>query len=318
LVIPERRLIEGIRRTAAKTAARGVVRGIGDDCAILQVPADSHLLVTTDLCVENVHFRRAWHPAQSVGHRCLARGLSDIAAMGGEPFACFLSLALPPELSQRWVNDFLAGLLRLARQFRVTLSGGDTAAADKITADIIVLGKAPAGDALLRSGARPGDRIYVTGELGGSTAVLKQLYSGKKVRPKGSTRHFYPEPRVDVGRWLRKSKLATAMIDLSDGLSVDLAHLCEESRVDGIVGLKAVPIARGADLSLALHGGEDYELLFTVSKKAMLPARIAGVRITEIGVIRQKAARSTTVRSVDSAGHLKRLTPAGWEHFAKF
>jgi thiamine-monophosphate kinase len=108
------------------------------------------------------------------------------------------------------------------------------------------------------------------------------------------------------------------MIDLSDGLSVDLAHLCEESRVDGIVGLKAVPIARGADLSLALHGGEDYELLFTVSKKAMLPARIAGVRITEIGVIRQKAARSTTVRSVDSAGHLKRLTPAGWEHFAKF
>jgi thiamine-monophosphate kinase len=238
--------------------------------------------------------------------------------MGGEPLACFLSLALPPELPQRWVNDFLAGLLRLARQFRVTLSGGDTAAAEKITADIIVLGKVPAGDALLRSGARPGDRIYVTGELGGSAAGLKQLYSGRKASAKRSNRHFYPVPRIEVGRWLRKNKLATAMIDISDGLSVDLAHLCEESRVDGIVGLEAVPIARGADLSLALHGGEDYELLFTVSKKAVLPPRIAGVRTTEIGVIRPKAAKSTTVRSADSAGRLKPLTPAGWEHFAKF
>ena len=294
-----------------------MVRGIGDDCAILQVPVGAHLLVTTDLCVENVHFRREWHPPRSVGHRCLARGLSDIAAMGGEPFACFLSLALPPELPQRWVNGFLAGLLRLARQFRVALSGGDIATAEKVTADIVVLGKIPAAAALLRSGARPGDRICVTGELGGSAAVLKRLYSGKKAPAKGSTCHFYPEPRIDVGRWLRKHKLATAMIDISDGLSVDLAHLCEESNVGALVNLPAIPVARGADIDLALHGGEDYELLFTVSRKAVLPARIAGVRIMEIGEIRTKSAKGPVVRTVDSAGRIRPLTPAGWEHFAK-
>ena len=300
-----------------KATNPGVVRGIGDDCAILQVPADSHLLVTTDLFVENVHFRREWHPARSAGHRCLARGLSDIAAMGGEPFACFLSLALPPELPQRWVDEFLTGLLRLAGQFSVALSGGDIATAEKITADIIVLGKVPAGGALLRSGASLGDRICVTGELGGSAAVLKRLYSGKKVPAKGSSCHFYPEPRIAVGQWLRKNKLATAMMDISDSLSVDLAHLCEESKVGALVNLSAVPVARGAGIDLALHGGEDYELLFTVPRKAVLPARIAGARITEIGEILTKPAKGPPVRSVDSAGRLKPLTPAGWEHFAK-
>jgi thiamine-monophosphate kinase len=310
-------LIESIRRAAAKTTNPAVKRGIGDDCAVLRVAADSDLLVTTDLCVEDVHFHREWHPAGSVGHRCLGRGLSDIAAMGGEPFACFLSLALPPELPQKWVNDFLAGLLRLADQFRVALSGGDTATAAKITADIMVLGRVPAGEALLRSQARPGDRIYVSGELGGSAAVLKELYSEEKGSAKGRECHFYPAPRIAVGRWLRKSKLATAMIDISDGLSVDLAHVCEESGVDALVNLQAVPVARRADLNLALHGGEDYELLFTASKKAKLPARFAGVRITEIGEIRRRAGKGATVRSVDAAGRLRPLAPAGWEHFTR-
>jgi thiamine-monophosphate kinase len=310
-------LIEGIRRAAAKTGKAAVVRGIGDDCAVLRVPADSHLLVTTDMCIEDIHFRREWHPARSVGHRCLARGLSDIAAMGGEPLACFLSLALPSKLPEQWVNDFMAGLLRLARQFRTPLAGGDTSSAEKITADITVLGKVPLGEALLRSKATPGDRIYVSGELGGSAATLKRLYTGEKKSATTSSRHFYPLPRIDVGRWLRKNKLATAMIDISDGLSVDLGHICEESRVDGVVSLESIPVARGADLSLAVHGGEDYELLFTVPKSAILPKRIAGVAITEIGEIRAKSAKSATVRSIDSAGRLKPLRPAGWEHFTR-
>jgi len=237
--------------------------------------------------------------------------------MGGEPFACFLSLALPPKLPQRWVNDFLAGLLRLANRFTVTLSGGDTGTAEKITADIIVLGKVPSGSALLRSGARPGDRICVTGELGGSAAVLKRLYSGKKAPAKGSPCHFYPAPRVDVGNRLREKKRATAMIDISDGLSVDLAHLCKESQVDAVVNLPAIPVARGADIGLALHGGEDYELLFTVSHKAILPASIAGVPISEIGEVRPKSAKGPTVRTMDAAGHLKPLPSAGWEHFTR-
>ncbi|HYL92326.1 MAG TPA: thiamine-phosphate kinase, partial [Alphaproteobacteria bacterium] len=170
--------------------------GIGDDCAVLAPPAGSQVLLTTDLCVENVHFRRAWHPAQCVGHRCLARGLSDIAAMGGEPMACFLSLGLPPGLEQRWFDDFMKGLLALAKRFGVQLAGGDLSASSAIVADIVVVGTVPAGKALLRSGARPRDLIYVTGQLGGSAAVLKRLYSGKKVRASSADRHFYPAPRL--------------------------------------------------------------------------------------------------------------------------
>lgn len=315
MVIPERQLIEGIRRAAVELRHTAIIRGIGDDCAVLRIPAGSELLVTTDMCVEDVHFRREWHPARSVGHRCLARGLSDIAAMGGEPLACFLSLALPSTLPQRWVNDFMAGLLHLARQFKTPLSGGDTSSASKITADIVVLGVVPSGQALLRSKARPGDRICVTGDLGGSAAIVKQLYSGRKISPSGSNRHFYPAPRLEVGRWLRKNKLAGAMIDISDGLSVDLAHLCQESKVDSVIRLSALPIAKTADLGLALHGGEDYELLFSVPKSAILPRKIAGVTITEIGEIRTKTTRKGAVKIMSPAGGLKPLQPVGWEHF---
>src|SRR5262249_25135807 len=153
------------------------------------------------------------------------------AAMGGEPIACFLSLGLPPKLPQSWVNGFLHGLLSLAKQFKVELAGGDVSSANQITADIIVTGQVPAGEALLRSGSRPGDRIFVTGSLGASAATLKELFAEKKIKPSKSNPHFYPTPRIAVGAWLRKHKLATAMIDLSDGLSVDLAHICEESAV---------------------------------------------------------------------------------------
>jgi thiamine-monophosphate kinase len=238
------------------------------------------LLVTTDLCIEDVHFRRAWHPAAAVGHRCITRGLSDIAAMGGQPLACFLSLGLPKDLPQSWINGFLRGLLAQAQRFKIPLAGGDISSARQITADIVVTGQLPAGTAILRSGSRPGDRIYVTGSLGGSAATLKQLFAGKKIKPARSNPHFYPIPRIVAGAWLRKRSLATAMIDLSDGLSVDLAHICEESRVSAIVEADKIPIGRDADLALGLHGGEDYELLFTVPRRAKVPARIASIAVT--------------------------------------
>jgi len=205
-MVSERALIAHIRRLAQSVSAQGVIQGIADDCAILRLSPGCELLVTTDLCVEDVHFRQAWHPAVVVGHRCLARGLSDIAAMGGEPLACFLSLGLPEDLSQAWINNFLRGLLRLAKKFRIQLAGGDISAAPKITADIVVTGQAPKGKAILRSGARPGDRIYVTGSLGASTAALKQLFAGKKLKPERSNPHFYPTPRVEVGNYLRKKQ----------------------------------------------------------------------------------------------------------------
>lgn len=310
-------MIERIRRLTRNRVGSAVVRGIGDDSAILKVAAGHQLLVTTDLCIENVHFRRAWHPPASVGHRCLARGLSDIAAMGGDPLACFLSLGLPSRLSQQWVDRFLRGLARLAHTYSVPLAGGDISAAPAITADIVVTGQVPSGEAVLRSGARPGDRIYVTGAMGGSAAVLKRLYAGERVRPARSSRHFYPLPRLDAGGWLRQKGLATAMIDLSDGLSVDLAHICQESRVAARIHAGAVPLARGADLELALHGGDDYELLFTAPAKTALPSRIAGAAITEIGVIVPASHSKPLLLVVDRSGRIRKLDPRGWQHFSK-
>src|ERR1700739_2173191 len=179
----ERSLIQQIRKMAAASANSVIKAGIGDDCAVLRLKPGFELLVTTDFCIENVHFRRAWHPPATVGHRCLTRGLSDIAAMGGEPLACFLSLGLPEDLPSTWINGFLRGLLALASRYKVQLAGGDVSSAPKITADIIVSGQVPADTAILRSGAQPGDRIYVTGSLGSSAATLKQLFAGEPVKP---------------------------------------------------------------------------------------------------------------------------------------
>lgn len=316
-VLRERDLIKAIRRLAGSSPVGALMRGIGDDCAVLRLPRGSELLVTTDLCIENVHFRRAWHPAVAVGHCCLTRGLSDIAAMGGHPLACFLSLGLPEDVPQSWVNGFLRGLLAQAGRFKIPLAGGDISAARQITADIVVTGQVPAGTAVLRSGARPGDRLYVTGSLGGSAYTLKRLFAGKKVKPTRSNAHFYPTPRIASGAWLRERSLATAMIDLSDGLSVDLAHICEESRVTAIIDANKIPVSWGADLELALHGGEDYELLFTVARRTRVPARIAGVTVTEIGEIRNRGDYSSAIQILGDNGRVRPLPHRGWEHFAK-
>jgi thiamine-monophosphate kinase len=317
VVQAERQLIEGIRRMAQSSRNRAVVCGIGDDCAILRVSPRFDFLITTDLCIENVHFRRKWHPASSVGHRCLARGLSDIAAMGGEPLACFLSLGMPPKLPQVWADGFLRGLEALARKYGVELAGGDISAAHAITADIVVAGKVPAGKALLRSGARSGDRIFVSGELGGSAAALRQLYSGKRIPPRRSNRHFYPEPRLELGRRLRERGLATALIDLSDGLSVDLGHICQESGVSAVIDAAKIPAAKGATLGEALHGGDDYELLFTVLPRKKVPPRIAGVRLTEIGVIKKTTYYKSAIVILRENGKEQPLEPRGWQHFSK-
>jgi len=295
------------------------VMGIGDDCAVLRVPQGHELLVTTDFTIENVHFRRDWHRPEQVGRRCLTRGLSDIAAMGGEPRAAFLSLAIPRGLAQKWVDRFLKGLLDLAEDFNVPLAGGDMAqSAVGIQADIVVMGSVPSGKAVLRSGAKPGHLIYVTGELGSSAAALARLLESK---PLGAySGRFAPEARVVVGQCLRRRGLASAMIDLSDGLSTDLGHICEESRVGAEIEAAAIPRAqvgctedgRGKErvgLELALHGGDDYELLFTSSTK--VPAKIAGVRVTRIGRI----TKSTRIQLVGADRKKTPFHAQGWEHF---
>jgi thiamine-monophosphate kinase len=214
------------------------------------------------------------------------------------------------------VDGFLRGFLKLAERFKVGLAGGDTAQSPGgVLADIMVLGSIPRGTAVLRSGARPGDRIYVTGELGGSAATLKLLRHGKKAKFRDFPRHFYPVPRVEVGTFLREKRLASAMIDISDGLSTDLGHICEESGVGAEVEEASIPLAtagkREVDLTVALHGGEDYELLFTVPRGKRVPSRIAGVALRQIGTVTGEV----KVSLVDRAGAKHELAAQGWEHF---
>ncbi len=306
-----------------RNARAGAVRiGIGDDCAVLGLLPGQELLVTTDFSLEGIHFRRDWQPPESIGHRCLARGLSDIAAMGGKPVAAFLSLAVPRKLPQAWVRRFTDGLMRLSSKFGITLAGGDTAESPGgVVADIVLIGGVPKGHAVLRSGAHPGDQIFVSGSLGGSAAAILRLQaeSTKKVKPQDYARHFYPEPRIEVGSMLRKNGLASAMIDTSDGLSTDLAHICEESGVGALINSDLIPRAHVGNpahevgLDLALHGGEDYELLFTVPKGKRVPSQIAGVALTRIGQVTRS--RKILLRSAIQSP--RKLTPRGWEHFRK-
>jgi thiamine-monophosphate kinase len=310
----ELEIIAGIRRAARGAKNPAVRLGIGDDCAILRVPKGHELLVTTDLSLEGRHFRRDWHPARAVGHRTLARGLSDLAAMGASPMAAFLSMAMPAELSgSRWAAEFLAGLLALAKAHGVTLAGGDTAEFSAgVVADIVLTGSAPTGKALRRSGARAADSLYVTGALGGASVFL--LDKARRKRADKNDPHLFPEPRIAVGKALRR--IATACIDVSDGLSTDLSHLCAESRCGALVEASAVPMhalaaSRKDAMRLALHGGEDYELLFTAKASTRVPKRIAGVRITKIGMM----VKGRSVKLVDASGKKSALEAKGWEHF---
>lgn len=295
-----------IRRIRAGAAARNaaVQVGIGDDCAVLRVPAGCEMVVTTDFSLEGRHFRRDWHSAQSAGHRCLARGLSDVAAMGGKPLAAFLSLALPKGFDVHWLDGFMEGFNVLAGRFGVELAGGDTSEApgEEILADVMVIGAVKQGKALLRSGARAGDAIYVTGSLGGSAAELEEMRAGKAGREAGP--QSFPEARVEVGEALLG--IAASCMDLSDGLSSDLRRICEASGVGAEIESRALPIALGATLEEALHGGEDYELLFTARPGVKVPRRIAETGITQIGSV-------VAADGVWLDG--RELKAGGWEHF---
>jgi thiamine-monophosphate kinase len=319
------------------TAPNGALRlGIGDDCALLRPPRGQELAITTDLTVCGRHFRLDWHTPEQAGHRTLARGLSDLAAMGAQPVAAFLSLGLPRELANpigpwqsSWAARFLNGLLALAATHKTPLAGGDLSETPIPLADIVLIGSVPAGKALLRSTARPGHLLYVTGSIGGGAAALphfdrlaRQTKPGnfglsparipKDLRPL-LARHLDPHPRLTQGVALRK--LASAAIDLSDGLSTDLTHLCEESRVAAEIDPALLPIHPGASLHYALHGGDDYELLFTAPPATRIPRKIAGVPITRIGRM-VPARRSRPLIALLTQDGPKPLKAQGWEHFS--
>jgi len=335
----ERAMLAEIRQRA-ECAARGGQKGglrlgIGDDCALLTPRKSEEVAVTTDLSIAGRHFRLDWHPPEVVGHRALARGLSDLAAMGARPVAAFLSLGLPRSLtvnaagragSRTWVQRFLDGFLALAEAHNTPLAGGDLAESPVAVADIVLVGAVPRGRALLRSGAKPGDLLYVTGALGGAAAGLACLAelalparpNPPRIPKKLATRlaaHLYPHPRIAQGLWLQRRGLASAALDLSDGLSTDLAHLCEESGVAAEVDAALVPLGLGANLEQALHGGEDYELLFTSPPAARMPRTIAGVTVTRIGRVLKARAGRPTMTLISRQG-AQPLEPRGWEHFS--
>lgn len=271
----ELELIEQIRKRAGRTR---LALGIGDDCAIFRPRAGEDLLFTTDQMIEDVHFIRKLG-ARAIGARALGRSLSDIAAMGGEPRFCLVSLAVPAR-QEKWIDEFYRGLLGLAKKTRTALAGGDLAHSEKIFIDVMVCGAVPRGKALRRDGARIGDAIFVSGRLG-----------------KAWNRPI--SPQLALGKFLRGR--ATSCIDLSDGLSLDLHRLCVASGV--AAELDRVPVARNSTVERALHGGEDYELLFTLPRDAKAPP--GSSRIGRM--VRGKSGEITY------AG--RPLAPHGYDHF---
>jgi thiamine-monophosphate kinase len=298
----EQSITERLRKVAVIPSESPLVLGIGDDCAIYRPRGSADdLLFTSDLLIEGIHFLRETHKPADAGRKALARSLSDIAAMGGSPRFCLVSLCIPPWAEPKWVDRFFDGLLQLASTFGTVLAGGDLSHGDKLACDVTVCGAVPRGMALRRDGARPGHDIYVSGSLGGSSLGL-----GMK-KGKARQRHLRPEPRLALGEFLREKLRATSAIDLSDGLSLDLRRLCLASCV--AAEITAPPRFPGASVEQSLHGGEDYELLFTVRGGTRVPARFGELPLTRLGSI---------VKGPEGQVYLDGwpLAPQGYDHFA--
>ena len=325
-----------IKRRFGRIPSRVPV-GIGDDAAVVHSSSTRDWLVTTDLLAEGVHFCLDTTSFDDLGYKAAAANLSDIAAMGGTPTYLLMALAIPKTLSQFDLSRLYQGLHRACRPHRVRLIGGDTSSSRAgLFLNIILIGECARDRAILRSGARPGDLLYVSGTLGESLAGLRLLGKtparvhriglGNHDRARLIRRHRHPTPRVELGQSLASRRLATAMIDLSDGLSGDLAHICEESRVGVLLDRTALPLSpalrRFAALtglsaeSLALQGGEDYELLFTVPPQHEQAVQRVGrqlrVPLTKIGRI--MPARFGT-KERNRHGNVKNLGVTSYRHF---
>ncbi len=297
----EQSITDRLRTLIKIPAGSSLILGIGDDCAIYRPRGSADdLLFTTDLFIEGVHFLRDTHKAADVARKALARSLSDIAAMGGSPRFCLVSLCVPRWADRRWVATFFDTLIARAAETGAVLAGGDLSQGETLACDVTICGAVPRATALRRDGARAGHEIYVSGMLGGSALGL-EVRKGKAWR-----RHLNPEPRLALGAYLREKLCATAAIDLSDGLSLDLRRVCLASGVTARIS--APPRFPGATLEQTLHGGEEYELLFTVRPHTRVPAVFQGLPLTRIGTIVAGAAGDILFD-----GHA--LEPLGFDHF---
>jgi thiamine-monophosphate kinase len=333
----EGRLIESIRKRFASLPSTPIVKdaarkdwlrvGIGDDAAVLRPAPGYECVVTTDAFLENVHFLRKVHEPAAVGYKALARATSDIAAMGARARYFFLTLGLPEACSGSWFDQFTTGMARAAREFGLVLAGGDTTKYPEVIIALTIFGEVKRGRAILRSGAKPGDSLCVSGRLGEAELGLRLIVSkarNKKRWPQLVKKHFHPQPRLVLGEWLASHRMATSMIDTSDGLSTDLGHICHASGVGARVLAEKIPAVhvppelralKLRPLDLALHGGEDYELLFTVPKKfaGRLPRAIEKIPVTVIGEITHEK----RVILVGANGKAQPMKPLGWDPFRK-
>ncbi len=332
-------LIRRIRDFSPRTT-RSVLVGIGDDAAALKLSARHNLLVTTDLLIEDVHFDFSYTDHYSLGWKAAAVNLSDVAAMGGKPLFCLTAIGIPRATDAESIMDFYRGFNDLLCLHRAFLVGGDTCSSrDRFVISVTATGEAKPGSIIKRSGARPGDRIFVTGTLGDSAAgmeLLKMQGARRRVRNKETKagqsenavkwlqlRHLRPNPRVNEGRMIAHSGCASAMIDISDGLSSDIHHICTESGVGAQVLSDRIPLSAPLlhisgrrskrAVEYALSGGEDYELLFTVPPARLGRLHALGIRVAEIGTV----TRGSAVALLDSAGRKSPLPPKGYDHFGR-
>ena len=334
----ENELIERIRRAIPSSphkAAVGARLGIGDDSAVVRPRPGRELVISTDQFHDGRHFLVQRHSPDSVGYKALARASSDLAAMGATPLYFFLNLALPAARVGAWLDQFLRGMARAAREYKMVLLGGDLASLPKVAISLTVMGDVAPGRAVARRGARPVDAIFVSGTLGRAALGLEMfLHRGRRavrtsVRVSGAAAealraHLYPQPRLALGQWLVQNRLASSMIDISDGFSTDLAHLCTASGVGAKIESARVPVTRVTALTkklaldpftLAMHGGEDYELLFTVPARmaASMPTHFGNLALTRIGEI----TRSRKLLLLSSSGTARPLAIHGWDHFRR-
>ena len=298
---------------------------VGDDCAVLPKDDTTDLLITADLLIEGIDFRLEWAAPPQIGHKALAVSLSDIAAMGGTPRSAMLSIGVPQKL---WDNgfpaEFYSGWHELASQFGVELIGGDTSRSpDKLVVDSLVLGDVPKDQAILRSGAKSGDVVYVSGTLGSAAGGLRLLETGassnisKESETNLISRQLRPWPQVELGKRLQGLGIATSMIDISDGLASDLQHICNASGVGAVLDAESIPIDPSLydvvrfdeAFDLAVNGGEDFELLFTVAQSDLYA--IGDLPVTPIGKIISESGKLEILRN----GTAEILIPSGFHHF---
>jgi thiamine-monophosphate kinase len=327
-------LIHRIQKSFSSPTRSGLVLGMGDDAAVIRLSPGKLLLLTTDLLVEDIDFDLAFSSYDQIGYKALAANLSDIAAMGGLARYFLVSLALPSSAPVSAVDQIYRGMRRLAKKFDVALIGGDTSASRRgIFLNLAVVGEVENSKLVRRTGARIGDRIFVTGSLGDSKMGFEILKSqAAKRSPRNAQhaaliqRHLYPMPRLSEGQLIASKGLATAMMDLSDGLASDLRRLCESSRVGAVIDLASLPVSsslaryahlrRKDPLEYALAGGEDFELLFTVpsarAKKLLQLQQRGQIRVTQIGQI---LPGREGLMIMTKEGRMKTLRAKGYEHF---